>query len=90
MSEFLTVAEIAAATKLSRSAIYRAIEDGELAAHKLRGRIRVARASYEAWVSGARVTRERRDAPSFERSIPTRPRPSGTFAAKLAERRRVA
>ena len=37
----LSPREVAAAIGLSRSAVYRLIEDGELAAYKVRGRLRV-------------------------------------------------
>jgi len=84
--EFLTVAEIAARTGLSRSAVYRAVDDGELEAHKIRGRVKVRVAAYEAWLESCQVRRERRGPRSFERAMPAR-RPSGTFAAKLANRR---
>lgn len=92
MDELLTVTEIAGAAKLSRSAVYRAIEDGELEAHKVRGRIRVPREAYDAWLERSRVRKVRREPMTFERGIPSRTEPpSDTFAAKLqAMRRRAA
>jgi len=51
----LSPADVAELPGLSRSAIYRAIEDGDLVASKLRGRIRIDRAEVDAWKERSRV-----------------------------------
>ena len=52
----LTVSEVAEATGLSPNAVYRAIWDGELRASKLRGRLRVQLADFDAWIDSNLVT----------------------------------
>ena len=79
----LSPATLAELTGLSRSAIYRAIEDGELAASKLRGRIRVEEAEFEAWKERSRM-RARARMPAYE--PPMRERvslPRDSFRAEL-------
>jgi len=61
----LSPAEVADITGLSRSAIYRAVEDGELAASKLRGRIRIEESEVEAWKNRSRVSPQR-PVPAYE------------------------
>lgn len=56
LPRLLTVREVAAACQLSEKAIRRAIEDGELAAVKLRSRLRVAPDDLRDWISGQRQT----------------------------------
>jgi excisionase family DNA binding protein len=51
----LSPAEIAALTGLSRSAIYRAIERGDLVAYKLADRLRVDVEDFEAWKRAGKV-----------------------------------
>lgn len=51
----LTPKEIAALTGLSYRSVLRAIEDGELRAFRLRGRLRVDHGDYEAWKEAHRV-----------------------------------
>jgi excisionase family DNA binding protein len=40
---------------LSRKVIYRAIDDRELPAYKLRGQIRIRRSDFDAWIEARRV-----------------------------------
>jgi excisionase family DNA binding protein len=61
----LSPAEVAERTGLSRSAVYRAIEDGELRASKLRGRIRVEQEELRAWTERSLVT-PRSSLPAYE------------------------
>ncbi len=58
--------EVAAMCGLSRKAVYRAIERGELQASKLCSRLRVAREDVERWIESGRV----------ERTPPPDPRPA--------------
>jgi excisionase family DNA binding protein len=51
MTEFLTPKAIAELTGLNYRSVLREIEDGELAAYKLRGRLRVKVEDYEEWLS---------------------------------------
>lgn len=68
----LSVAEVAEATGLSETAVYRAIAAGELRASKLRGRLRVRLADLEDWVEANVVQAE---ALRHTRSGLDRPRP---------------
>ena len=52
----LSVADVAEATGLSETAVYRAIAVGELRASKLRGRLRVRLADLESWIDSNRVS----------------------------------
>lgn len=54
----LTVGEVAKLAHLSTKAVYRAIQDGELAAAKLRGRLRIRRCDFDAWVATNMITRD--------------------------------
>jgi excisionase family DNA binding protein len=52
----LTPREIAALTGLSYRSVLRAIEDGELRAFRLRGRLRVEHEAYAAWLEANQVS----------------------------------
>ncbi len=52
----LTVSDVAETTGLSPNAVYRAIWDGELRASKLRGRLRIQPADFDAWIDSNLVT----------------------------------
>ena len=79
----LSPAEVAEITGLSRSAIYRAIEDGELVAAKLRGRIRIEQAELESWKMRSRV-RPQPPVPAYEPPVRARPGLRGdTFRGEL-------
>ena len=54
----LTVKAVAQRVGLSEWAIRRAIHDGELAAYKPRGQLRVDAADLEHWLDGTRVAPE--------------------------------
>lgn len=78
----MTVKEVALACQLSEKAVRRAIDDGELAAIKLRSRLRVTPDDFRAWITSQRQRRARfidRDPPGRRR----RPAPAGTFRALL-------
>lgn len=78
----LSPAEVAAEMGISRSAVYRAIEDGDLVAYKVRSRLRVERAELDAFKARQRVTPRVRQA--YEPALPSpRARESDTFAGKL-------
>ena len=49
-TRLVAVAEVAAITGLSESAVYRAIASGELRASKLRGRLRVRFVDIDLWI----------------------------------------
>lgn len=51
----LTVREVGERVRLSEWAIRRAINDGELEAFKVRGRIRIDEGAVEAWLAGSVV-----------------------------------
>jgi excisionase family DNA binding protein len=51
--QLLDPAEAAARSRFSLKTIYRAIHAGELRAHKVRSRWRIALADLDAWASGA-------------------------------------
>lgn len=53
--ELLSVADVAAFTGLSEYTIRAAVADGELPACKLRGRIKISRDDFVAWVDENRV-----------------------------------
>ncbi len=80
----LSPREVAAAIGLSRSAVYRLIEDGELAAYKVRGRLRVEPGEVRAFKERNRVRpRARRHVALYEPGpLPGR-QGSGRFAAEL-------
>lgn len=72
----LSPAEVAERVGLSRAAVYRAIDRGDLRAHALvRGRLRVEPAELEAWKERTAVAaRERpKGSPMPEPVIPLRP-----------------
>jgi excisionase family DNA binding protein len=77
----MTVKDVAAACQLSETAVRRAIADGELPAVKLRSRMRIVRAEFDAWLSS------QRHAPAHGLPSPRpvlrgrRPAPAGTFRA---------
>ena len=58
MGRMLSPEEVAQACGLSRRAVYRAIERGELVASRLCNRLRVREADLDAWVDGQRVEPE--------------------------------
>lgn len=49
--EFLTPQDVADRTQLSYRTVLRAVEAGELAGVKLRGRVRIPVAAYEQWLT---------------------------------------
>ena len=65
---FRTPEQVAQRTSLSRKAIYRAIERGELTAYRLCGRLRIAATDEQAWIDHHRVT-------PAAAAIPADPRP---------------
>ena len=58
MSRLLSPEQVAEQCGLSRRAIYRAIERGELPASKLCGRLRIRSESVDEWIDGCRVDGE--------------------------------
>jgi excisionase family DNA binding protein len=81
----LSPAEIAAATGLSKTLVYREIERGNLAAYRVGKVLRVERQDYLDWKERCRV-RPRGEAPMYEPSSPGRRTrsSSGAFAERLA------
>lgn len=87
--QFLTVNEISAITKLSPWAVRRAIGDGELAAAKLRGRLRIDAVDFQAWVDGSRVApalHRREPEPAALTPSPIAPE-AGSVRARLRQER---
>lgn len=81
----LTPREIAELCGLSYRSVLRAIEDGELRAFRLRGRLRVDNEDYVAWLEGARVTPTWHDPPTMQlRTQPIRASLRARHEADLA------
>jgi excisionase family DNA binding protein len=82
----LSPREVAVALGLSRSAVYRLIEDGELAAYRVRGRLRVEPAEVAAFKERNRVKpRTRRTVPMYEPIGFRASGQGGRFAAELKQ-----
>jgi excisionase family DNA binding protein len=77
----LTVKDVAAACKLSETAVRRAIADGELRAVKLRSRMRITPEDFNAWITSQRQTPLRPLAPPRSAARAGRPAPAGSFRA---------
>jgi excisionase family DNA binding protein len=75
--QMLSPAQVAELTGLSRAAIYRAVEEGELRASKLRGRIRVEETELAAWKERTLV-RPRPRVPAYEPPTSGRASPRGS------------
>jgi excisionase family DNA binding protein len=69
----LTPLEVAERCGLSRLAIYRAIERGELPASKLCGRLRLRPTDVEAWIEARRVQPSGLAPPSAPPRLPALP-----------------
>lgn len=54
--ELLTVRQASELTKLSRTSLYREIEDGKLQALRIRGSVRIQRSELERYVRAAATT----------------------------------
>jgi excisionase family DNA binding protein len=76
----VSVADVAAMTGLSDTAVYRAIAAGELRAAKLRGRLRIRIADVDSWIDASAV----RPLSAERESRPSRSRGVGAGAASLA------
>lgn len=82
----LSPREVAATLGLSRSAVYRLIEDGELQAYKVRGRLRIEPREVHALKQRNQVQpRSRRPAPMYEPGLPRAANDGGRFAAELRQ-----
>jgi excisionase family DNA binding protein len=80
----LSPKQVAAALGLSRSAVYRLIEDGELRAYRVRGRLRVEPAEVRALRERNRVNPRRRPGrPMYEPLPLSAAAADGRFAAEL-------
>jgi excisionase family DNA binding protein len=77
----LTIRDVAAARKLSETAVRRAIADGELPAVKLRSRMRITREDFNAWIASQRQGPARPIAPFRAATRAGRPAPAGSFRA---------
>ena len=87
----LSPLEVARELGLSRSAVYRLIEDGELVAYKVRGRLRVEHSDLEALRERCRVApRGRSSGTAFERPLPAPLERNDRFASDLRSSRGVA
>lgn len=83
--QLLTVTQVAEQVGLSEWAVRRAIHDGELAASKLRGRLRVDAVDLQAWIDGSRVSAPGRSSQDLPRSLtPSTAYPeAGSFRARM-------
>ena len=86
----LSPLEVARELGLSRSAVYRLIEDGQLVAYKVRGRLRVERGELCALRERCRVAPRNRSEAAFEPPMPARVDPDGRFARDLRSTRELA
>jgi excisionase family DNA binding protein len=77
----MTVKDVAVACQLSETAVRRAIADGELPAIKLRSRMRVVRADFDAWLSSQRHAPVHGISAIRPAHRGRRPAPAGTFRA---------
>jgi excisionase family DNA binding protein len=78
---FMTIRDVAAACKLSETAVRRAISDGELPAIKLRSRLRITPADFDAWIASQRQSPVGATAPPRSATPARRPAPAGSFRA---------
>ena len=87
----LSPRQVASELGLSRSAVYRLIDQGELVAYKVRGRLRVEPAEVRALRERCRVAPRGRDAAAaFEPVLPVRVEVGGRFGSDLRSTRGVA
>jgi excisionase family DNA binding protein len=77
----MTIKDVAAACKLSETAVRRAISEGELPAAKLRSRLRITPADFDGWIMSQRQSPPRATAPPRSAPRIRRPAPSGSFRA---------
>jgi excisionase family DNA binding protein len=77
----MTLKDVAAACKLSETAIRRAISEGELPAVKLRSRLRIVRQDYDHWIAGQRQARASRATAPADRPRLRRRAAAGSFRA---------
>ena len=79
----LSPAEVARLAGLSRSAVYRAIERGDLVASRLCGRLRIDRSEFETWKARERVRPNGMARATIEPLTPMPPGGGGTFLDEL-------
>lgn len=77
----LTIKDVAAACKLSDTAVRRAITDGELPAVKLRSRMRITPEDFNAWIASQRQTAARPSTPLRAADRAPRAAAAGSFRA---------
>ena len=80
---FMTIRDVAAACKLSETAVRRAISEGELTAVKLRSRLRITRADFDVWIASQRHAPTRPATPQRTATRAPRVAPAGSFRALL-------
>lgn len=66
---------------LSRKAIYRAIESGELLAFRVRGRLRVSEEEFRRWMTADPISSAPPEPP--QRTPAHKPAPAGSFRSVL-------
>ncbi len=79
----LTIKDVAAACKLSETAVRRAIADGELPAVKLRSPMRITREDFNAWIASQRQMPARPITPVRAATRAGRTAPTGSFRAMV-------
>jgi excisionase family DNA binding protein len=77
----MTIKDVAAARKLSETAVRRAISEGELPAVKLRSRMRITPADFDAWIASQRQSPAGASLPPRSATRARRPAPAGSFRA---------
>lgn len=84
----LSVEELAASTGLHKRTIYRAIEDGDLPAYRLRGQLRIAVDHRDQWLTANLVAARPTPTPNRPADAATTParRASGRLQPLMAHR----
>jgi excisionase family DNA binding protein len=62
MSKYLTTQEIADELRVTRTTVYRWIDEGKLAAVRIGGAVRVLRSSYDALISSSSTGQQQQEA----------------------------
>ncbi len=77
----MTIRDVADACQLSDTAVRRAVYEGELQAVKLRSRLRITKADYDAWIASQRQPPHRAPTPPRPTARQPRQPPAGSFRA---------
>ncbi len=87
--QLLSPAQVAGMAGLSRAAVYRAIERGELRASRLCGRLRIESSEFEAWKQRSVVGPRRPDNPMVDPTASCGSGREGSFLSELQQKERA-